>query len=130
MRVNDDLDKNISSFYGEILKIKKIVTAVDVGEKVIFLLDEIFKGTNSIDRHAGAEILIRQLSLKGSIGLVSTHDLELSSMEKEENAKVINYHFEEYYKDDKIFFDYKLKRGVSTTRNAIFLMRLAGININ
>lgn len=130
MRINDDLEKNISSFYGEILKIKKIVKAADEGRSIFFLMDEIFKGTNSIDRHSGASILIKQLASKGSIGLVSTHDLELSELENEENSKVLNYHFEEYYKDDKIYFDYKLKRGVSTTRNAVYLMKLAGIKFN
>ena len=130
MRINDDLEKNISSFYGEILKIKRIVKAVDEGNRVFFLLDEIFKGTNSIDRHAGAAILIKQLSEKKSIGLVSTHDLELGDLEKEAHSKVTNYHFEEYYKDDKIHFDYKLKKGISTTRNAVYLMKLAGIKIN
>ena len=130
MRINDDLENNISSFYGEIIKIKRIVKAANDGKRVFFLLDEIFKGTNSIDRHAVAAILIKQLSMKKSIGLVSTHDLELGDLEKEAGSKVVNYHFEEYYKDDKIDFDYKLKKGISTTRNAVYLMRLAGININ
>lgn len=130
MRIKDNLDKNISSFYAEILKIKRIVEASNRGEKVFFLLDEIFRGTNSRDRHTGAAILIRQLSKAGNLGLVSTHDLELGQMEEERYSKVRNYHFEEYYKDDKIYFDYKLKPGISTTRNAVFLMKLAGIEIN
>lgn len=129
MRIKDNLDKNISSFYAEILKIKKIVEASKRGEKVFFLLDEIFKGTNSRDRHTGAAILIRQLSKTGNLGIVSTHDLELADMENESASKVRNCHFEEYYKDNKICFDYKLKPGVSTTRNAVFLMKLAGIEI-
>lgn len=129
MRINDNMEKNISSFYGEILRIKRIVEAVNDNKNVFFLLDEIFKGTNSVDRHTGAAILIKQLAKKGSMGLVSTHDLELSELEKENDSMVLNYHFEEYYKDDKIYFDYKLKRGVSTTRNAIYLMKLAGIKI-
>lgn len=129
MRINDNLEKNISSFYAEILKIKNIVKASREGKHVFFLLDEIFRGTNSKDRHTGAAILIRQLSKSGNIGIVSTHDLELGEMEKESNSKVRNYHFSEYYKDNEIYFDYKLKPGVSTTRNAIFLMKLAGIEI-
>jgi len=129
MRVKDDLENSISSFYGEIIKIKKIVEAVDKGEKVFFLLDEIFKGTNSMDRHQGATVLIKQLSRKSAIGLVSTHDLELSKLEDEREAAVRNYHFEEYYIEDKINFDYKLKSGVSQTRNAVYLMKLAGIEI-
>lgn len=126
MRISDNLEKNISSFYAEILRIKKIVKAVVSGETIFFLLDEIFKGTNSIDRHLGAETLIDRLSRENALGLVSTHDLELGSIE-DKNNNVKNYHFQEYYEDNDIHFDYKLKQGVSTTRNAIYLMKMAGI---
>ncbi len=129
MKINDNLNKNISSFYAEMIKIKKITKASKEGKKVFFLLDEIFKGTNSIDRHTGAMVLIKQLSKKGNLGIISTHDLELSEMENIKYSKVKNYNFSEYYKDNKIYFDYKLKPGVSTTRNAIYLMRMAGIDI-
>lgn len=126
MRISDNLEKNISSFYAEILKIKNVVSAANEGEPVFFLLDEIFKGTNSYDRHMGAEALISKLSCTNTIGLISTHDLELGELELK-NSKVKNYHFQEYYKDNQIHFDYKLRKGVSTTRNAKFLMKLAGI---
>ncbi|MDP4142862.1 MAG: DNA mismatch repair protein [Bacillota bacterium] len=129
MRVSDNLEKSISSFYAELLKIKSIVKASERGERVFFLLDEIFKGTNSADRHSGATILIKQLSKAGNLGMVSTHDLELGALEKEKEAHLRNYHFTEFYKDNKIYFDYKLKSGISDTRNAVFLMRLAGISI-
>lgn len=128
MRTGDNLEQNISSFYAEILKIKKLIEGSKANEKVFFLLDEIFKGTNSIDRHRGAQILINNLSKRNAIGLVSTHDLELADMEKT-NSKVINYHFEEYYSNNEIRFDYKLRRGVSNTRNALYLMKMAGIEI-
>jgi DNA mismatch repair ATPase MutS len=126
MRISDNLEKNISSFYAEIIRIKKVVTAANVGEAVFFLLDEIFKGTNSLDRHTGAEALINMLSKENTLGIVSTHDLELGDLENK-NQKVKNYNFQEYYKDNEIHFDYKLRKGVSTTRNAKFLMKLAGI---
>jgi DNA mismatch repair ATPase MutS len=129
MRVSDNLGENISSFYAEILRIKKIVTEADTGRRVFFLLDEIFKGTNSLDRHTGAKVLINKLCLTNSIGLVSTHDLELCELERE-NDKIINYHFQEYYKDGRIYFDYKLRPGPSTTRNARYLMHLAGIDVD
>ena len=76
MRTGDNLDENISSFYAEILRVKMVVEAVKNDKKVLFLLDEIFKGTNSIDRHEGARVLINQLLKGKSMGLVSTHDLE------------------------------------------------------
>lgn len=126
MRISDNLEKNISSFYGELLRIKELVNKTKEERKVFFLLDEIFKGTNSIDRHTGAKILINKLSSKKVLGMVSTHDLELGSLEKE-NSNIKNYHFEEYYKNNKIYFDYKLRRNISNTRNAMYLMRIAGI---
>lgn len=128
MRTSDNLEESISSFYAEILRIKTLIDFTNKGEKIFFLLDEIFKGTNSIDRHTGAKILINQLSKKSTLGMVSTHDLELGDLYKD-NPKVKNYHFREYYKDNKIFFDYKLRQGVSDTRNAIYLMKMAGIEI-
>ncbi|MGL5576405.1 MAG: MutS family DNA mismatch repair protein [Sarcina sp.] len=128
MRTADNLNESISSFYAEILRVKNIVDASKRGERIIFLLDEIFKGTNSVDRHEGAEVLINQLLEGESIGLVSTHDFELCDMESENN-NIINYNFREYYEDNKLKFDYKLRTGVSTTRNARYLMRMAGIEI-
>nr|WP_254903738.1 DNA mismatch repair protein [Clostridium tyrobutyricum] len=129
MRIDDNLAQNISSFYAEILKIKNIVKASKERKNVLFLLDEIFKGTNSIDRHTGAMILISQLSRNGNLGIVSTHDLELGKMADYKNSKIKNYHFSEYYTENKIYFDYKLKLGISSTRNAVYLMKLAGIEI-
>ncbi|HHW30599.1 MAG TPA: DNA mismatch repair protein MutS [Clostridiaceae bacterium] len=129
MRINDNLSKNISSFYAELLRIKTIVLKASEGEPVFFLLDEIFKGTNSRDRHFGAKVLIKKLCATRSIGMVSTDDLELCILEKE-NRAVRNYHFQEYYKDGKICFDYKLRPGASTTQNAIYLMKLAGIDVD
>ena len=129
MRVSDNLGQSISSFYAEILKIKNIVKASNEGKQVLFLLDEIFKGTNSRDRHTGAMILVKQLSKTGNLGFVSTHDLKLGEMENHKNSKIKNYHFSEYYRENKIYFDYKLKTGVSPTRNAMYLMKLAGIEI-
>jgi len=128
MRTSDNLEKNISSFYAELLRIKKLVTATESKSPIFFLLDEIFKGTNSIDRHTGAKILVAKLSTENALGFVSTHDLELGDIEKT-NKKVKNFHLKEYYKDDKLFFDYKLRTGVSTTRNALYLMKMAGLEI-
>lgn len=126
MRTKDNLEENISSFYAEILRIKILIEASKKGENVFFLLDEIFKGTNSLDRHVGATELIKQLINSGAIGLVSTHDLELCDLEKYDN-RIENYNFREYYEDNKIKFDYKLRVGKSETQNAIHLMKLAGI---
>lgn len=130
MRVSDNLGENISSFYAELLRIKQIVQASKTYTNIFFLLDEIFKGTNSQDRHAGAKVLIQQLSKAGAMGLVSTHDLELGEMERESGQKIRNYHFREEYKNDEIHFDYKLRPGISTTRNALYLIKMAGIDVD
>lgn len=129
MRVGDNLEKNISSFYAELLRIKKVVEAVAEGCNVFYLLDEIFKGTNSTDRHTGASVLIRKLSSSETLGLVSTHDLELCVL-ADKNESIRNYHFREYYDENGIYFDYRLQPGTSTTRNAAYLMKLAGIDID
>ena len=129
MRTKDNLEENISSFYAEILRIKILIEAAKKGEKVFFLLDEIFKGTNSRDRHEGAKVLINQLVKNGAMGLVSTHDLELCDLE-ETRDWLKNYNFQEYYQDNKIKFDYTLREGKSKTQNAVHLMKLAGINFD
>ena len=129
MRTKDNLEESISSFYAEILRIKILIEAAKKGEKVFFLLDEIFKGTNSRDRHEGAKVLINQLVNNGAMGLVSTHDLELCDLE-ETRKWLKNYNFQEYYEDNKIKFDYKLREGKSKTQNAVHLMKLAGINFD
>lgn len=128
MRTKDNLEESISSFYAEILRIKLIIEACKRGEEVFVLLDEIFKGTNSKDRHTGATVLVKQLISNGASGILSTHDLELCDLE-ETMKEIENYNFREYYSDNKINFDYKLRKGKSTTQNAVYLMKLAGIEI-
>jgi hypothetical protein len=130
MRVADNLEQNISSFYAELLRIKRIVQAAKTGQPVCFLLDEIFKGTNSHDRHQGAKALIAQLQRDGAYGLISTHDLELGELERESNGRITNDHFREYYQGGEIRFDYTLRRGVSTTRNALYLIKMVGIDLD
>jgi len=122
------LEKRISSFYAELLRIKMVVQAAEEDKTIFVLLDEIFKGTNSIDRHTGAKALLKKLSSHRLLGLISTHDLELTAL-AQENPKIKNYYFQEYYKNNKICFDYILRPGVSTTRNAAYLMKMAGIDI-
>lgn len=127
MRLKDDLEKRISSFYAELLRIKGIVEAARAGRQVLFLVDEIFRGTNSKDRHAGAMAVLRQLHALGAAGLVSTHDLELAQLEAMEPGSFHNFHFQERYEDGKIGFDYKMAQGVSTTTNAMHLLRMVGL---
>ncbi|MFW5981179.1 MAG: MutS-related protein [bacterium] len=131
MRVNDNLEKSISSFYAELLKIKMIIEAAKKEKPMLFLIDEIFRGTNSKDRHIGAKNVIKNLSRESVMGLVSTHDLELGNLEKVKGLQINNYHFKESYTDDgEMKFNYKLYPGVSTSSNAIYLMKMIGIDVD
>jgi hypothetical protein len=128
MRINDDMSSKTSTFYAELLRIKKIIEAVKRNENVLFCLDELFRGTNSQDRHAGVLAVLAYLKSEKTIGLISTHDMELCSLGNTGNGYT-NYHFEEHYESNAIQFDYKLKPGPSTTRNALFLIKMIGIDI-
>lgn len=126
MRITDDLRNGVSTFYAELLRIKDII---DYGKdnKMIFLIDEIFRGTNSVDRILGAKNVLLNLEKMGAIGAITTHDLELCQLDKYNRIK--NYNFSEGYKDNKILFDYKIKEGSSTSTNAKYLMNLVGIEV-
>ncbi|MDY6967233.1 MAG: DNA mismatch repair protein MutS [Spirochaetota bacterium] len=128
MRNNDNLEKNISLFYAELLRIKMIIEASKKDKPIVFLLDEIFSGTNTRDRRIGAEAVIKELSANDIIGLISTHDLELTALENN-NPNLKNYFFTETYNNNEIIFDYTLREGVSNTSNAIYLMKMIGIDI-
>lgn len=127
MRLKDDLEKRISSFYAELLRLKGIVEAARAGRNVLFLVDEIFRGTNSKDRHAGAMSVLRRLRGLHAAGLVTTHDLELARLEEIEPGGFRNFHFEEQYAEGGIAFDYRMRPGVSTSTNAMHLLRMVGL---
>ncbi|MDF9825778.1 DNA mismatch repair ATPase MutS [Breznakia sp. PF5-3] len=127
MRIEDDVSEGISTFYAELLRIKEIIEFNHTGKPMLALIDEIFKGTNSKDRILGATETIRQLSNDHSITCVTTHDFELCDLENDQDIHSKNYHFSETYKDEKIFFDYKIKKGMATTTNAKYLLEMVGI---
>ena len=127
MRINDDLNSGISTFYAELLRMKMIIDRSKNRDSMIFLIDEIFRGTNSTDRTVGAVKVLKALNKSWIIGLISTHDFELCDLENEDRARVRNYHFTESYKGNSIYFDYKLYSGRSETTNARFLMKMVGI---
>lgn len=127
MRVEDRVDLGISTFYAEILRIKEMVQYSKAHRPMLVLIDEIFKGTNSADRILGAQETIKRLSEPWANVIVSTHDFELCRLEAAPGRTVVNYHFEEHYRNDQILFDYRLKEGRSQTTNAKFLLRMAGI---
>jgi len=129
MKVSDSLDKQLSLFYAELQRLKKILDAINKKEKVFYLLDEMLKGTNVLDRKAGAQALLKQLIRHETLGIVATHDLELTKLEREFPDRIRNAHFDGYIEEDKLLFDYKLKVGKCESFNALALMRKIGINI-
>jgi hypothetical protein len=129
MRVNDNLEENTSTFYAELKKLKEVIEAVYRNEKVLLLLDEILRGTNSADRHTGSKALIKQLIQHNAAGLIATHDLELAKLADEFPDKLHNYHFDVQVAGDELYFDYKLKKGICSSMNASLLMRKIGIEL-
>jgi hypothetical protein len=129
MRIADNLEDSTSTFYAELKKLKSIIDRVKRREHVFILLDEILRGTNSRDRLAGSQALVRQLVRDGAAGIVATHDLELAQMETELPGHVHNYYFDVQFEGDELHFDYTLRKGVCTTRNAEVLMRQIGIEL-
>lgn len=125
INVKDDIGKGISTFYGELKRIKDILTfSKKSNDKMIIFIDEIFKGTNYNDRILGAKETLNQLATLNCLVFLTTHDFELCEINKKE---IKNYHFSEKYKDDKIIFDYKIKEGKCQTTNAQYLMKQMGI---
>ena len=136
MRTQDALHESTSSFYAELKRLKVIIEAVEAaarGEEqerpIFFLLDEILKGTNSVDRHTGAKALIKQLIAYRGGGLIATHDLELGALEATANGAIENLRIEVEIRNGALHFDYKLKKGVSESFNATLLMQQMGIKV-
>jgi DNA mismatch repair ATPase MutS len=96
---------------------------------LLFLLDEILHGTNSADRRAGAEAVVRGLLERGAVGLATTHDLALARIAEDLAPRARNVHFEDHIEDGRIAFDYKLKDGVVQRSNALALMRAVGLDV-
>ncbi len=129
MRVNDNLEESTSTFYAELKKLKIIIEAVNAGENVFLLLDEILRGTNSLDRHTGSEALIKQLIKNNAVGLLATHDLKLAELINQYPDNITNYHFDVQVNNEELYFDYKLKRGICQSMNASLLMKKIGIDL-
>jgi DNA mismatch repair ATPase MutS len=128
MRVADNLAENTSTFYAELKKLQYIIGSVSRKEPVFILLDEVLRGTNSIDRHKGSQALIRQLLEANTAVVMATHDTELALSESTADPSVSNYHFEGKIIHDELYFDYKIKKGICESLNATTLMKKIGIH--
>jgi DNA mismatch repair ATPase MutS len=125
----DSLSGGVSRFYAEIRKVKLISDLTSGPRPVLFLLDELLSGTNSHDRLAGTEFIVRSLVERNAIGIVSTHDLALTQIPDAMDIRAANCHFEDKLENGQLIFDYKLKPGVVRTSNALQLMRLIGLDV-
>ena len=130
MRTKDNLHESTSSFYAELKRLRSALQAVQRDTHTFFLLDEILKGTNSVDRHTGSRALIIQLLKLDGAGIIATHDLDLAILEEETKGKMENWCFDVEIKDGELEFDYKIKRGVCSSFNATHLMREMGFDLN
>ena len=127
MRTTDSLLKDESYFFAELKRIKTVLEHLQNGERYFVILDEMLKGTNSIDKLNGSKELIRKLVQLEAVALIATHDLKLSEMQTEFPDRVSNKCFEIRIENNEMVFDYKLSDGVTQTMNATFLMKKMGI---
>ncbi len=130
IKVSDSVQDGLSYFYAEVKRLQALLAAAEVNDElpVLFLIDEIFRGTNSRERLIGSRSYIRRLSQSRTMGLVATHDLELIKLADEIQA-VTNYHFREEVLDSRMVFDYRLRPGPCPTTNALKIMRLEGLPV-
>lgn len=127
MRTIDSLMKNESYFYAELSRLKILKEKLVNDKNVFILLDEILKGTNSVDKHAGSKLFIEQLIRWNGMGLIATHDVRLGEMESDYSDNIMNKCFEVEIDGDEILFDYVLREGITSKMNAAYLMKQMGI---
>jgi len=129
MRVRDSLAEGISSFYAELLRLKAVLEAARNQPTVLFLLDELLHGTNSVERQAGARWLIGELLEARALGALSTHDQGLCDVEGELAERLELCHFRESVEDSRMKFDFRLRPGPVSGGNALQLMRELGLAV-
>ena len=122
MRTTDDLTHGISYFNAELLRLKQLIASLDPNVPSLIILDEILKGTNSLDKLNGSRLFLEYISERNVTGVIATHDLELSKLEDENPQRFHNYSFEIELGTD-VTYTYKIGRGVARNQNATFLLR-------
>lgn len=127
LRTSDSLSDNESYFFAELKRLKRIIDLLNQGQQLFIILDEILKGTNSMDKQKGSFDLIRQFMQLKANGIIATHDLLLGNLIKQFPEEIRNYCFEADIKDNELTFSYKLREGVAQNMNACFLMKKMGI---
>ena len=116
----DSIEEGDSYFMAEAKSLKRIIDGIGEERPVLCILDEIFRGTNTLERINAAKEVLDYMAERNVLIFAATHDLELTSMV---DGKLINYHFQEEIKEKDIEFDYILRKGPCTSRNAIAILR-------
>jgi hypothetical protein len=129
LRIQDSLQEGRSRFYAEVLRVRQVVELTRGPLPLMFLLDEIFAGTNSHDRRIGAEAVVAGLVRAGAIGLVTTHDLSLTHIAEQLAPRAANIHFADRFEGGVMKFDYRVHEGVVRHSNALALMRAVGLEV-
>jgi hypothetical protein len=129
LHVQDSLQAGHSRFFAEVLRVRRLLDLARGQPPLLFLLDELFQGTNSHDRRHGAEAVLRNLLAAGAVGLVTTHDLALTELVGLFAPHAQNVHFTDHFEDGKMVFDYRMKPGVVPSSNGLALMRAVGIEV-
>lgn len=131
IRVSDSVVEGLSYFYAEVRRLRALLDALDApdGLTLFYLIDEIFRGTNNRERLIGGRSYIRALAERKALGIVATHDLELTAL-ADSAPHVRNLHFRETITDGRMAFDYVLRPGPSPTTNALTIMRLEGLPVD
>ncbi|HEY8783501.1 MAG TPA: DNA mismatch repair protein MutS [Mucilaginibacter sp.] len=129
MRIKDSLNESTSTFKAELDRLQMLLKAVESDTKVFFLIDEMLRGTNSVDKYRGSKAVIEQLISKKAVGLVATHDLQIADLETSHPDYIRNFYFDIQVKDGEMLFDYKIKHGECKTFNASILLKQIGIDV-
>lgn len=128
IRIEDSLLDGTSRFYAEVQRLKAMLDRARTGPPVLFLIDELFGGTNSADRRIAAEALIHSLVERQSIGMVTSHALALSEIGEIQELKGTNVHFADSpAADGRMTFDYRIHRGKLKHGNALRIIKLVGL---
>ncbi|WP_184545851.1 MutS-related protein [Mucilaginibacter sp. FT3.2] len=129
MRIKDSLNESTSTFKAELDRLQMLLAAVENEPKIFFLIDEMLRGTNSVDKYLGSKAVIEQLIRKNAVGMVATHDLQIARLEDKYPNYVRNFYFDIQVKNGEMLFDYKIKHGECKTFNASLLLKQIGIDV-
>lgn len=130
MRIKDSLQESTSTFKAELDRMKLILDTIKVEPYSFFLIDEMLRGTNSVDKYRGSKAIIERLIEDRAVGMVATHDLQLALLEDDYPAIIRNFHFDIQVKAGEMLFDYKLKNGACKIFNASMLLKGIGIDVD